>query len=1172
MTSARCTFAASLLCLSLALISNNFAAAQQRGAVQKNRIAEDPELRTGTTLHGNIPRWAAAANDRGTAADETPMRLTFVLSRSPELQASFTQLLEDQQNPNSASYHQWLTPQQVGEQYGPTQHDVDAFTTWLGSQGLTVLHTAPSRMFVDTVAPASAVARALSTSFHSYDDAGQPRLSASTDPTIPAAFASVVSSVTGLADLAIVPMHHSETVPMASLSASTTQAETTGPRPQFTSSGGLHYITPGDFATIFNVRGLYSVGYTGTGQKIAIIGRSRIVASDVAAFEAKTGLVSNVVNTIIPPTGVDPGITLNGDEGEAILDVQRAIGTAPGAQVDLVVSGSAGGFNGLYVAAQYEVQTLRDPIMNISFGACEAYAGPSQVALWDTLFAQAASEGISVFVSSADSGAATCNTQFGTPQANQFRSINYICSSSYATCVGGTQLAQGTNGTPYWSTTNGSDFSSALGYIPEGAWNEPGVNTPHVVAGGGGGASIYIPKPSWQTGTGVPTDGARDVPDLSFPSASNAAYFICYASSGGDCSNNFFSMFYGTSAAAPAMAGITALMNQKTGSSQGNMNPLLYRLAANSPSAFHDATPASSGVSCDVSIASKCNNTTPGLNSLSGGVVGYALTTGYDQATGLGSLDVSNFVNAAVNPKSTLAATTLALRGSATLISNTQTAVFTATLTSAITNTPSGSVQFYANSTALGTPIAVVAGKAVTAAIPFPSAGSYFITAVYSGDVTYAASTAPGVALNVSGLIALTKVTATSTVIPVGTTASFTATVTPPLASTTTTFPATHSPLAGPTVSAGLGFGDLLVAPVPTGSVRFLAAGSTNDAYVAIVPLVGGVATTPAITFSKFGNYTLSAQYVGDAVYSPSISVGIPIAVQKLVSVNQISTSSATIGVGGSKGLAWSIQRPVGTAAAIPSGTMQFFANGVALGAPIVLNPIQANSTVSLFPTAGTYAITAVYSGDSNWAPSTSNALSVNVISTPASYQLSAPTPTMTLRAGGGDAYSFSVTGALGLVGPIAFRCTVVYNGTVSPNVLPTCSFNGGPVNLSADSAGPFSTNMSVSASLPSGALVSSRTAKGQRLFGGGGPVFCALLLCLLPLRRRGTRLQLMTTLVVLAGAFLSLGGCGGSSGSGASVPAPGTAPGSYTITINSSTTVPGIAVPPPLVVALTVN
>ena len=626
------------LSILLALVS--LAAASLPAQItQTDRVIVQPELTTSVRLAGHLPRWANPAADAGPAAADTNLHLTFVLSRAPQLQAAFTQLLADQQDPASPRYHQWLTPQQVGELYGPTQHDIDALSAWLTSRGLAPSEVSPSRIFVTVNGPASAVSAALSTSFQSFILNGEPRLSTTGDPALPAAFAAIVQSIDGLSDAPIQPMGHGQAV----------SASSSGAQPRFTTNNQNHYITPGDFSTIFDLNTPLFTGLTGLGQRVAIIGRSRVVGSDITEFEADTGLPSNSSpNIIVPGAGPDPGYSGGGDQSEATMDVQRVLGTAPYAQVDLVILPNSGG--GIFTAAQYEVNTLNDPVMNISFGSCEANAGSASVKSWDSLFSQAAAEGISVLVCSMDSGAATCDAGFATAPATQQLSINALCSSSYVTCVGGTEFADTANPSLYWSSSNNSSLISALGYIPEGAWNEPGSAGSYVVAAGGGGASLYIQKPSWQTGVGVPADGARDVPDISFPSAEHDAYYGCLASNGGNCANNYFEYFYGTSNAAPAMAGITALLNQRTGTGtrQGNLNPTLYRLAANPANGvFHDATVATSGVSgCSVSIPSMCNNSTPSPTALTGGLAGYLLTTGYDLATGWGSIDGNNLLNA----------------------------------------------------------------------------------------------------------------------------------------------------------------------------------------------------------------------------------------------------------------------------------------------------------------------------------------------------------------------------------------------------------------------------------------------------------------------------------------------------------------------------------------------
>ena len=1121
--------------------------AQSTPTPQANRSAAHPDFTATARLAGHVPSWASPDRDQGQVPDTLPLHLTFVLTRSADRQAAFTQLLADQQNTASPSYHHWLTPQQVGELYGPTQADLDTLTAWLGSRGLTVVDTAPSRIFLHAVAPASVVASAFVTGFHFFSVNGESHLATTADPQLPTALLPLIGSIAGLADTPIQPANGSGSV----------GAALGGPHPDYTSaSSGNHFVTPADFALIFDLQPTYLSGFTGTGQKIAIIGRSRVVSTDISEYQTNTNLAANLPNTIIPPTGVDPGITGNGDQTEATLDVDRVLGTAPAASVDLVVSGTAGGLNGIYIAAQYNVQTLLDPVMNVSFGSCEVLSGPSGVSLWDTLFAQAASEGISVFVSAADSGAATCDTQFATPPAYQFRSINYICASSYATCVGGTEFAEGTNTAQYWSATNGTGLASALSYIPEGAWNEPTSstvsNTTYVAASGGGGASLYIPKPSWQTGTGVPADGVRDVPDVSFPASAHDGYYACYAAGNGDCAAGRYEYFYGTSAAAPAMAAVTALLNQKSGHSQGNLNPLLYRIAASTPSAFHDATPASSGIgsACSTLVPSLCNNSTPGVYFPTGGLAGFDLTTGYDQATGLGSLDITNFLNAASAITATsLAHGSLALTETASTIADTQTDTFTAAFTSTTAGTSTGTVQFFANGTSLGAPIALTSGRAITSAQPFPAAGTYLITAAYSGDTNFAAATAPGISLTVTGLASQSRLTLASTSIPVGTSANLSVTV---------------------TFTSG--------SAVPSGLVRFY---SSALGYLATVPLVNGSATIPN-TFSTVGTSTLTAYYLGDSVFSPSSSPSMTYTVQKLQSTPQVNLTSSSVGLGGFVTLTASLPYLTPSSAPFATGTIQLLDNGLPLGLPLTLSGGVASLT-QVFQAAGTQTITASYSGDTYWATSSGGAATLTVLSTPASYALFSSTPTLTLTAGApsGNTLTVGALGSNGFVGSVTLACTVAYNGTGIAANPPACVLSPSLVAVTLGSSPPISTVTltSTAAHIIHANPVSRLTPESSTRLRQQAPratLFAALLLGLLPFRRRrswSARTSLLSALVLTA-LFAALTGCGGggSSSSPTPTPVPGTTPGSYTITITASTTNPGTPVPTPATIALTIQ
>jgi hypothetical protein len=361
------------------------------------------------------------------------------------------------------------------------------------------------------------------------------------------------------------------------------------------------------------------------------------------------GLPVVAPTVIVPSTGIDPGVTGNGDQLEATIDVTRAGSVAPGATIDLVVSGTPSGsmLNGLAIAVEYAVDNDTAPILSISFYECEQNGGSTWTDFYDTLFQQAAAEGMSVFVCAGDSGAAGCDTDDETPPATQFLNPNYICASGSATCVGGTEFADVASPSTYWNATNSTGMGSAKGYVPEGAWNEPlnASNEPTIWAGGGG-VSTIITKPAWQAGTGVPADGFRDTPDIAFSSSAHDGYFACYASGQGNCAINEFEYVFGTSAAAPSMAGILAIADQKAGMAQGNVNQLLYTLAAGPAAAqvFHDVTVATSGVASCTGLPSMCNNSTPGTAGLSGGLVGYTVGAGFDLATGWGSLDVAHFI------------------------------------------------------------------------------------------------------------------------------------------------------------------------------------------------------------------------------------------------------------------------------------------------------------------------------------------------------------------------------------------------------------------------------------------------------------------------------------------------------------------------------------------------
>ncbi len=650
-------------------------------------------------------------------------QLTLVLSRSGLQEQAFQQFLADQQNPSSPDYHHWLTPDEVGARFGLSDEDIATVTGWLQSQGLHLNWVSPSRIFIGFGGTAADVGRAFQSEMHYYNVNGAQRISVSSDPMVPQALVPVLKSVRGLFTVTEHPFNQVSVMTL--------------PSPEVTSSGGQHFIGPADFDTIYDV----PTNFNGSGITVGIVAWSRVNFTDLDNFRAKTGIAMQNPTQVVPTAfgGIDPGAAYTAPptggasisgQSEATLDVIRVGSIAPQAGILLMVASPASTGDGIGADAQYMVQTTPVPVqvMSISFGDCESAEGASGVSYWDSMFKQAASEGISVFVSSGDSGASGCDNAFTTPPPTpRPNSPNYICSSTYATCVGGTEFADAASPSTYWSTTNSSMLESALSYIPEGGWNE---STSTSVAGSGGGVSTVIATPSWQTGTGVPAArSGRYTPDVSFSASQHDPYFGCMAavSSGGCVGTTFgFVGFSGTSAAAPGMAGVAALLDQKLGAAQGNLNPEIYSLAASVPFTIHDATVASSGVSgCNVNTPSMCNNSIPGAGT-NAAQAGFLVGTGYDEVTGLGSLEVTSFLTNFSNSKTTP----------------------TVTVTpspSSITTTQSDSVKVTVSGTATGT-VTLSSGSYTSAATTLVSSSATIVVpagSLAAGTDTLTASYTP---------------------------------------------------------------------------------------------------------------------------------------------------------------------------------------------------------------------------------------------------------------------------------------------------------------------------------------------------------------------------------------------------------------------------------------------
>jgi subtilase family serine protease len=601
-----------------------------------DRIAGTVDNSRRAALTGSVHPLAKPAYDRGRvdAAMSLP-RIVLAFRPSAAQQADLDALLAQQQDRSSPNYHRWLTPEEFGSRFGLSQTDLAKVVAWLQGEGLAVVQIARSRTWVAFGGSAAQVAAAFQTELHRYDVNGEAHYANASAPSLPDAFAGLVAGIRGLDDFRPAPRALAKS--------------------NFTSSiSGGHFIVPDDFATLYDLKPLYSAGVDGTGQKVAVMGQTDVAVNgsgtltDIQTFRSLSGLPANNPQIVLVSGSKDPGM-LASDIDEANLDLEWAGAVARNATIVYVNSTDV--FNSL----QYAVDQNLAPVISISYGGCEAVESGG-VTMLQSLGQQANAQGITIVAATGDDGAADCDSGM---IATQGLAVDIPASLPSVTAVGGTEFNDCASPASYWSASNNSDNGSVLSYIPEVAWNDsdgaPGVPCgagATQLSAGGGGASMLFPKPAWQaiaTGSGLTAanDLKRDVPDVSLgASADHDGFLICTESHGSGSftptcvngyreANNDLSVFGGTSMGVPTFAGMVALINQQTGARQGNINYTLYALAAASTDAFHDVTSGNNMVPCQTGTP----NCPSGTNA-----IGFNAGPGYDLATGLGSVDANNLV------------------------------------------------------------------------------------------------------------------------------------------------------------------------------------------------------------------------------------------------------------------------------------------------------------------------------------------------------------------------------------------------------------------------------------------------------------------------------------------------------------------------------------------------
>jgi uncharacterized protein (TIGR03437 family) len=680
---------------------------------QQDRIARPIDGSRRVILKGNRSPKALPQDDQGPVdASKRITGISLFFKPTADQSAALEQLLDEQQNPASPNYHAWLTPEEYADRFGISQNDSDKISAWLQAQGFSIDYRSRSRTWITFSGTAGQVRDAFQTEIHSYLADGESHYANAGDPSVPAELEPLEQAIRGLDDFRMKP--RSRPVRIV---------------PFYTITGGVHVLAPADLATIYNVTPLYQAGFNGSGQKIVIAGQTGISMSDIESFRTLFGLPKNDPQITLVPGYGDPGISQD-DLGEALLDLETSGGIAPNASILYVYS------TDVFTAAAYAIDQNLAPVISFSYGGCEPALSSqaSGVSAVQAAARQANSQGITWLAAAGDSGAADCEPQGDpkTPAGINGPAVDFPGSTPEVTSVGGTEFNEGTG--TYWNTTNGAGLSSAKSYIPEIVWND--TSSTGGLASGGGGASIFFSKPAWQTGPGVPSDNARDVPDVAFAASwDHDAYPLFQGAQLGPNG--------GTSAATPLFGGILTLLNQylvangiQSKPGLGNINPNLYRLAQTQTvtGIFHDVKVGSNIVPC------KAGST----GCTSSGSYGYSAGSGYDKASGLGSMDVNALVKnwgAAGGTTPAATATTTSVTANPASIVVSATTVLTATVKAASgTASPTGSVSFTAGKTALGT--VNLTGSGGSASGSLTVYGSQLAVGVNSIAVSYGGTTA----------------------------------------------------------------------------------------------------------------------------------------------------------------------------------------------------------------------------------------------------------------------------------------------------------------------------------------------------------------------------------------------------------------------------------------------
>lgn len=1085
------------LCLGMALLATS-ALAQSNApdsqiagtSVSPQDRVRGPVTSARTTLTGQTRRLSSAAVDLGAVSSSMSSgRMVLWLRRSAEQQAKLGQYLSQVQNPASANYHHWLTPANYGASYGVSDHDLAAVEQWLQSSGLKVEKVSAARNAIQFSGTAGNLATAFHTSIHSYSIGQQKHFANATDPEIPTALAPVIAGVSPMNDFRPRPLHVLGKAARYDAASHHLQPAMTGGD---STNGYSLYVTPADASIIYDTPNKdYNPAATetldGTGVTIGIVGYSALAMADVQNYRTAflpAGAASNLPRQILDGA-TDPGVIDGSVASEGLLDVEIAGGLAPGAQINYYYAASTDLSDGLILASLRALEENKVSILSVSYGQCEADLGTGGNLNWSELWQQAAAQGISVTVSTGDSGSATCDAASQT-EATHGLAVNGLASTPYNIAVGGTDFyALADSFASYVDTTGPGNYpyyATALGYIPENPWNDSSMvvgnsftqNTPTYdqngdtnVIGGGGGLSSSAEcqgttnsdgscsqslsgytQPPYQTGfQGIKP--VRSIPDVSLLAANGffgAAWVYCSDSTidqqGGvytDCQTDAnghlvdggrIGLVGGTSASAPAFAGMLAMISQSQGGVRlGLANTVLYNLAQDynpSPSspgkyqrAFHDVTIGNNSVYC-TSDTLNCNTN----NFLEG----YNASPSYDMATGLGSVDLSQLISLWTATNFTSTTNTLTASVGSNSPSSSPISVVHGTPINFTTAVTPGDAAGQFSIIATGNPTAASysdfgsldgTGMGYLTASDLPG-GTYTVYSYYAGDTSHTGSQSS------NGIDVTISAESSTTTLSFGTYDPVTYALSEGIGSVPygmNTY-ANAQPLGNNSTVDWTG--SLTADGIATGSVTFTSSdGKTQSAAINSV----GMAQLSISSFLP-GSYTYQASYAGDASFAPSVSTSQTLTITKGATSFLLQSSAAAVNPVDQLTLSAILQ--TNSIALFPTGNVAAQVNGHTYpptsASQGYYNGADANSFTFSIPAsdlvAGSNRISISYGGDANYQASTAST-SVTLLGVTGSFTLTGPDQPLTVQASQQSSTTISVASQNGFTGVVNMTCAV---------------------------------------------------------------------------------------------------------------------------------------------------